>query len=263
MNSVLSAYCDKYSGNIIDKSLKGVALKNLNEKPLDTWIATVAFMMRDLFNIPEFDTIDLDLKKDEKGRPLLDDWRASWIIFERQENFYKDEDRLLLLRNSIEKHFMALSDERLQSEYKRWRKERPELLHAVFSVCDILQPYTGKIVSLGRTAVATESKSGFKKFYCKYCKGNDTHETRDCKLNSVRSRKPEQHKDTFTCLFCKTSDHTTTDCTKKECPHCKRNGHKAEDCFHKPGAKVPAKYVCKRCNTPGHFIQNCTAPPKK
>ena len=262
MNSVLSAYCDKYSGNIADKSLKGIAFRNLNEKPLDVWITTVDYMMRDLFNIPEFDKLDLDLKKDEQGRPALDDWRASWIIFERQENYYKEEARLSLLRDSIEKNFKELSDDCLQNEYKKWRRECPGLLDAVFAVCDILQPYTGKIVSLGKTGGSL--KPGFKKFYCKNCKANDTHDTANCRSkDSVKVRKTEQPKDTSTCSFCKTADHTTANCTKKECPHCKKSGHKPDDCFQKPGAKVPASYICRKCNKTGHFVQNCTAAAKK
>jgi hypothetical protein len=275
MVRVLSAYCDKREGTLADRSKKGLGLKALNEKPLDEWISAVDSMMREIFKVPEYDKLELTLQKDDKGRPSLESWRASWILFEGQENYHKEEERLKLLRDSIEENFKWLADDTLQSEYKRWRKDEVPLLDALFAVCDIFLPFTGSTVTLGGTG-GTRPK-GWKKFYCRNCGGNDSHFTKDCTLKSpTKSPRKDRRKGnedappSFTCLTCRTSDHTEANCPKKTevCKRCNKPGHKIEACYFdekgkRDNAKVPKSYECKKCHKPGHWVENCPSAGKK
>ena len=269
MEYVLSAYCDKYAGNLGDKSKKGQAFRTLNERPLDEWIKTVDTMMRRAFKVPEFDKLELDLLRDDKGRPSLDAWRAAWIIFEQQENFHDEKDRLQLLRDSIERNFKEATAERLEPEYKRWRRDKTPLLEAIFAVCDVVEPLTNTSINFGRTGGARAKPKGWKRFFCVNCKANDTHESADCTKTPTETKKigKVKFKEELSCLTCKATDHKSEQCPKKpkdSCTLCKKVGHSAEVCYYNPSYKPPAGYTCRRCNKTGHFIQQCKVdPPKK
>jgi len=269
MEYVLSAYCDKHAGNLGDKSKKGLAFKTLNELPLDEWIKTVDAMMRINFKVPEFDKLELDLMKDEKGRPSLDAWRAAWIIFEQQENYLDEKDRLQLLRDSVEKNFKEATAERLEPEYKRWRRDKTPLLEAIFGVCDVVEPLTNTSISFGKTGGAKAKPKGWKNFFCVNCKANDTHDTADCTKTPTDRKRPAKvgFKEELFCLTCKATDHKSDKCPKKSkepCTLCKKVGHPAENCFYNPSYKPPAGYICKSCGKAGHFVQQCKANlPKK
>lgn len=259
MECVLSAYCDRYAGNLGDKSKKGQAFRNLNERPLDEWIKTVDEMMRKAFKVPEFDKLELDLLRDDNGRPALDAWRAAWIIFEQQENYQEEKDRLGLLRESVEKNFKEITAERLEPEYKRWRRDKTPLLEAIFAVCDLLEPYTSSSIKFGK---ARARPKDWKQFFCVNCKANDTHNSADCKKAPIEKKgvKKVVIKEVLSCFTCKATDHKTADCPKKPkdtCTLCKKPGHLAETCFFNPSYKPPAGYICKRCNKAGHFAQQC------
>ena len=126
MRQVLSACCDRYAG-ATTKDAYGLALVGLNAKPLDEWIRCVDSMMRIEFHVPIFDKIDLTLKADSDGRPLLDEFKTAVILFSNQENFHKDEEKLLMLRTAIEVNFLSLSVEILEPMYMRWRRDKPDL----------------------------------------------------------------------------------------------------------------------------------------
>jgi hypothetical protein len=268
MEYVLSAYCDRYAGNLGDKSKKGQAFKYLNERPLDEWIKTVDAMMRKVFKVPEFDKLELDLLRDDKGRPALDAWRAAWLIFEQQENYHDEKDRLMLLRESVEKNFKEVTAERLEPEYKRWRRDKTPLLEAIFAVCDVLEPFTSSSIKLGKTGGAKATPKDWKRFFCVNCKANDTHDSAGCHKvpidkKTFRKARPREE---LSCFTCKATDHKSEECPKKPkdtCSLCKKPGHLVETCFHNPSYKPPVGYTCRRCNKSGHFVQQCKADPAK
>jgi len=277
MNQVLSAICDKYAG-VTTKERYGQALTALNAKPLDDWIKHVDSMMRLEFNVPIFDTIDLTLKADSDGRPLLDEFKTAVILFSNQEKFHKDEEKLLMLRTAIEVNFLSLSVEILEPMYMRWRRDKPDLLQALFEVCDLLQPFTIQGINFGKA-----KRAGYKKFFCLYCKGNDDHSTKDCTKKGSGKL----------CTTCKSTDHNTADCPKPKkpvCPICKKTGHTQDKCWSGKGGakdvktadkadaesskngavpngktkdqkKPPDTYVCRACGIPGHWKDNCPGKP--
>jgi hypothetical protein len=288
MRQVLSAYCDKFAG--AKRENYGKALLVLNAKPLGEWITVVDSMMRKEFKIPVFDELDLVLKKDHKGRPLLDEFRANFILFANQENYHEEKDLLAILRGSIEKNFLELSRSVLEPCYRRWRQQGSDLQRAVFEVCEALQPFTDRAVKLGSAGPRGGDRGDWKKFFCVNCKANDSHDTADCPDGTPQK-----------CKHCKSSKHRSRDCPttkRKFCTICKTHSHSTEDCRKSgtgpdatkegvkdpkdttpggtPGAtaglpykhgkdksgksKPPEGYTCRTCGIPGHWRSDC---PKK
>ncbi len=196
-----------------------------------------------------------------------------------QENFHKEEDKLIMLRTAIEVNFGELSAAILEPTYMRWRRDKPDLLQALFEVCDLLQPFTIKAINVGKPSRG----KGYKKFFCSTCKANDDHATKDCPKKVPNKM----------CTVCKATDHNATNCPKSKvsvCPICKKKGHTQEDCWSVKGVvkeatatgvpnkeaagaskiggnntvrpkkeenKLPPGYVCNKCGVSGHWNSQC------
>ena len=259
----LSATCDWYAGNSNNKAAYGEAYKQLQELPLGAWIDTVDDLMRKSENKPESDLVDLVLGKDKNNNPMIVAFKSAFVKYMRQDNFLKTDDMLKLIRDGIEKNFKTLSDQVLTNEYVRWRRENVEPQDALFMSCQLLQPYA--------STDSAKPSSTWTKYYCKNCGKNDTHSTSECRKQP--DKKPSSKPDSelspkkYYCKTCgKNDSHNSNECNKapkdakapKEPPVIK---HVYTGKVNADGTKgeVPKdpKYVCRKCQIPGHYRDWC------
>ena len=259
---VLSATCDFLSGKRGHEVVEGEAYKTLQAMPLDKWVATVDAMMRKIENKPEADLVDLILGRDKAGKPMLSSFKTNFVKYMSQEHFMDRQDVLELIREGIEKNFKPLSDLLLSNEYIRWRRLKVRPQEAIFTVCEILLPYAG----VETKPVA--GSPGWTEYYCRVCKKNNTHNTKDCTKKESKVQTPtakpkppastEKAKETFFCKVCgPDKNHNTADCKRKPTKPIGYSGRTDPDGKKGDVPKNPT-YLCTICKIPGHFKEWCS-----
>ena len=258
----LSSCCDYYAGNVADLASWGSAYANLCTAPFPDWIEAVDGIMRQEDSVPEFDQVDLVLKKDAKGKPMLGQFKSAVITFCGQDHFFKNEQILERIQKGVEVNFQSLSNEVLPEEYKRWRRDTVNPVDAIHGLCTKLKPYA----ATGGAQIEDKVRAkppGWKPFFCFTCGPNDNHSSKLCTVAKKANPSPAA-KDKY-CANCKTSTHNTADCFKKKAETAGGGGQsktggssiKYTGKVNKDGTKgdVPGDplYVCHHCKTPGHL----------